>query len=125
MVAPAKRSQYRIVLRGECGELITSALADFVVESGGGWTAFTASVRDESELYGLLDRIEDFALHVVSLNELGAVALRPGETDGCRLTFATAAQPPLSGSAAPRPVIRPSWKASSTRPPTLSSPALT
>ena len=31
-----------------------------------------AVVRDDSELYGLLDRFQDFALHVVSLNELGA-----------------------------------------------------
>ena len=36
-----------------------------------------ASVRDESELYGLLERFQDFALHIVSLNELGADVLRP------------------------------------------------
>ena len=31
-----------------------------------------AVVRDDSELYGLLDRFQDFALRVVSLNEIGA-----------------------------------------------------
>ena len=36
-----------------------------------------ASVRDESELYGLLDRFQEFALHIVSLNELGPDVLRP------------------------------------------------
>jgi hypothetical protein len=36
-----------------------------------------ASVRDESELYGLLDRLQEFALHIVSLNELGPEVLRP------------------------------------------------
>jgi hypothetical protein len=29
-----------------------------------------ASVRDESELYGLLDRLHELTLHIVSLNEL-------------------------------------------------------
>ena len=36
-----------------------------------------ASVRDESELYGLLDRFQEFALHIVSLNELGPDVLQP------------------------------------------------
>jgi hypothetical protein len=36
-----------------------------------------ASVRDESELYGLIDRLQEFALHIVSLNELGSDVLRP------------------------------------------------
>jgi hypothetical protein len=28
-------------------------------------------VRDESEFYGLLDRFQDLALHIVHLDELG------------------------------------------------------
>lgn len=63
LAAPAELRQYRIVLRGECGELMTSVLDDSMVESGRGWTTVMASVRDESELYGLLDRLQDFALH--------------------------------------------------------------
>jgi 4-carboxymuconolactone decarboxylase len=108
LIAPARPSQYRIVLRGECGELIATALADFKVESGRGWTTFIASVRDESELYGLLDLLEDFALHVVSVNELGAGVLRPGE-DGrqpadLRRGNATSAEW-LRGAAAGDPAI--------------------
>jgi hypothetical protein len=41
-----------------------------------------ASVRDESELYGLIDRLQEFALHIVSLNELGPDVLRPGTALG-------------------------------------------
>jgi hypothetical protein len=41
-----------------------------------------ASVRDESELYGLLDRFHDFGLHIVSLNELGADVLRSRSAAG-------------------------------------------
>lgn len=64
--------RYRIILRGECGPLMAGVLGDVLVESGHGWTCVMALVRDDSELYGLLDRFQDFALHVVSLNELGA-----------------------------------------------------
>jgi len=63
---------YRIILRGECGPLMAGVLDDVLVESCRGWTCVMALVRDDSELYGLLDRLQDFALHVVSFNELGA-----------------------------------------------------
>jgi hypothetical protein len=71
------RSRYRIILRGECKHLLAGLLDELLVESGHGWTCVIASVRDESELYGLLERFQEFALHIVSLNELGADALRP------------------------------------------------
>jgi hypothetical protein len=70
-------TRYRIILRGECKHLLTGLLDELVVESGHGWTCVMASVRDESELYGLLERFQEFALHIVSLNELGADVLRP------------------------------------------------
>jgi hypothetical protein len=40
-------------------------------------TSAVVAVRDPSELYGLLDRFADLALHIVSLNDLGPCA--PGE----------------------------------------------
>jgi hypothetical protein len=70
-------SRYRIILKGECKHLLTGLLDELQVESGHGWTCVIASVRDESELYGLLERFQEFALHIVSLNQLGADALRP------------------------------------------------
>jgi len=71
------RWQYRIILRGECGQLLAGVLDDVAIESCRGSTCVTASVRDEFELYGLLDRFEEFALHIVSLNELGADVTGP------------------------------------------------
>jgi hypothetical protein len=71
------RRRYRIILRGDCRQLLTDIVEDFAVESCRGWTCIVASVRDESELYGLLDRFQEFALHIVSLNELGSDVLRP------------------------------------------------
>ena len=76
MTAPAWPRQYRIILQGECKQLLTGLLGDLSVQTGRGWTCVMASVRDESELYGLLERFQEFALHIVSLNELGAVADR-------------------------------------------------
>jgi hypothetical protein len=64
--------QYRIVLRGECGLLLAGIADELAVESSGGRTRVVVSVRDESEFYGLLDRLHDLALHIISLSELGA-----------------------------------------------------
>jgi alkylhydroperoxidase/carboxymuconolactone decarboxylase family protein YurZ len=72
MTPPAVPSRrYRIILRGECKHLLTGILDGLLVETCRGWTCVMASVRDESELYGLLERFQEFALHIVSLNELG------------------------------------------------------
>jgi alkylhydroperoxidase/carboxymuconolactone decarboxylase family protein YurZ len=68
-VVPGRR--YRIILRGECKHLLAGILDGLLVETCRGWTCVMASVRDESELYGLLERFQEFALHIVSLNELG------------------------------------------------------
>jgi hypothetical protein len=76
--------RYRIVLRGECQQLLAGLWEGCVVELGRGWTCILASVRDESELYGLLERLQEFALHIVSLNELGADVLRPPSVLGGR-----------------------------------------
>lgn len=76
MTPPTGRHRYRIILRGECSQLLAGVFDDLLIETCRGWTCVTASVRDESEFYGLLDRFQEFALHIVSLNELGADVLR-------------------------------------------------
>jgi alkylhydroperoxidase/carboxymuconolactone decarboxylase family protein YurZ len=65
------RRRYRIILRDECRHLLTGILDEALIATCRGWTCVVASVRDESELYGLLERFQEFALHIVSLNELG------------------------------------------------------
>jgi hypothetical protein len=67
--------RYRIILRDECGPLIAALFGDAAIESSCGRTCIIAAVRNDSGLYSLLDRIQDLALHIVSLNELG------GETE--------------------------------------------
>ena len=67
--------QYQLILRGECGPLTAWLFGDAVIESGDGCTSVIFSARDDSELYGLLDRIQDVALHLISLNQIGSSSL--------------------------------------------------
>jgi Carboxymuconolactone decarboxylase family len=68
--------RYRIVFRGECGHVFADVPGDVTIESRDGYTCLVATVRDQSEFYGLLDRFEDLALLPVSIGELG-----PGRLD--------------------------------------------
>jgi hypothetical protein len=63
---------YQIVFRGECGKVLAGILDDAEIESRHGYTCVVATMRDQSEFYGLLDRFADVALLPVSLIELGA-----------------------------------------------------
>ena len=77
MSTPSAAHRYRIVVRDDCGDLLASLFEGLAIEPGGPGgpggdrTSVVASVRDESELYGLLDRFHELSLHIVSLNELG------------------------------------------------------
>jgi hypothetical protein len=71
MSMPSTVQRYRIVVRDDCGDLLASLVEGLAIESGGDRTSVVASVRDESELYGLLDRFHELSLHIVSLHELG------------------------------------------------------
>ena len=86
MTAPDDQVQrYRIVARGESPVLLGGVADGLQIESGRGWTSVVASVRDESELWGLLGRFQDLAMHLVSINELGAAVMRsPAVTGGPR-----------------------------------------
>jgi hypothetical protein len=64
--------RYQIVFRTECGRTLAGILDDAVIESRQGYTRVVATVRDQSEFYGLLDRFADLALQPVSLVQLGA-----------------------------------------------------
>jgi len=79
MSTPGAVHRYRIVVRDDCRDLLASLVEGLAIEPGGpagDRTSVIASVRDESEFYGLLDRFHELALHIVSLNELGPCAAR-------------------------------------------------
>jgi len=62
--------RYQIVFREECASSLAGIVADAVIESRPGHTCVVATVRDQSEFYGLLDRFAGLALRPVSLVEL-------------------------------------------------------
>lgn len=74
MHRPSSRSrpilQYRIVVHGEFGEMLTAAFADVSVSIGAGRSVLLATVQDSQELYGLLDRLRD---HGVAIEEVTPV----------------------------------------------------
>jgi hypothetical protein len=70
----APRVGYRIVVRGEFGDLLAAAFDDMTVSTGGNQTVLTGRLRNSQELYGVLDRLRDLGVHLehVSKAEKGS-----------------------------------------------------
>jgi len=58
---------YQICVRGRLGERFGSALEGMLLQTGSATTTFTGEVRDQSQLYGLLQRVSDLGLELVSV----------------------------------------------------------
>jgi hypothetical protein len=58
---------YRISVRGRVSQRLGSAVEGMRLEPGATETAFTGEIRDQSQLYGLLDRVRDLGLELVSV----------------------------------------------------------
>ena len=58
---------YRICIRGRVTERIGSAFEGMRLEAGATETGFTGEIRDQSQLYGLIDRVRDLGLELVSV----------------------------------------------------------
>ncbi len=58
---------YRICIRGCITERLGSAVEGMRRQAGATETAFTGEIRDQSQLYGLLDRVRDLGLELVSV----------------------------------------------------------
>jgi hypothetical protein len=60
-------TMYQICIRGRVSERLGSALEGMSLEAGATETAFTGEIRDQSQLYGLLDRVRDLGLELISV----------------------------------------------------------
>jgi hypothetical protein len=60
-------TRYRICVRGRVSERLGSAFEGMQLESGATETGFFGEVRDQSQLFGLLDRVRDLGLELVSV----------------------------------------------------------
>ena len=70
-------SRYRIVLRGRLSERFESAFDGMTLEHGPNRTVLIGDVRDQAQLYGLIDRLQEFGI------ELLAVEPADGSDGGC------------------------------------------
>jgi hypothetical protein len=75
-VPPASRQRYDIVVRGRLSARYESAFDGVTLESRHGKTMLRLDLADQSQLYGLLNRLRDFGMELISVN----VAL--GTSDG-------------------------------------------
>jgi hypothetical protein len=79
---------YRIVIDGELSGRFALAFDGMTVQSGAGQTEITGMVVDQSQLHGLLDRVGEFGLDLVSVNAIvdedppADPQLGPGDTAG-------------------------------------------
>jgi hypothetical protein len=64
----ASRQRYDIVIRGRLSKRYESAFDGVTFEPRPGQTTLRADIVDQSQLYGLLNRLRDFGIELVSVN---------------------------------------------------------
>jgi len=64
----ADGGSYEIVVRGRLSERFASALPGLELQARPGATALVGEFRDQAQLFGVLQRLGDFGIEVVSVN---------------------------------------------------------
>lgn len=64
------QGRYQVVVRGRLGEHLASAFGHLDVDSRPGQTALTGMFADQAQLYGLLGQLQDFGIHLISVNAI-------------------------------------------------------
>jgi hypothetical protein len=64
----ARDTEYRLVIRGEIGERFGLLFEGMRLERDRGTTVITGAVRDQSHLHGLIERVDELGLELVSVN---------------------------------------------------------
>jgi hypothetical protein len=60
---------YRIAVRGRLTERLGSAFEGLALEPGRELTVLVGEIRDQAHLYGVLDRVRNLGLELVSVSE--------------------------------------------------------
>jgi hypothetical protein len=73
-------ARYRIVLRGRLSERFESAFDGMSLEHGPNRTVLVGNVRDQAQLYGLLDRLQEFGIELLAVEsaEIPDASSEPG-----------------------------------------------
>jgi hypothetical protein len=67
-VSSSSGHRYEIVVRGRLSRRHEGALDGVTLEPGPGRTALRAELVDQSQLYGLLNRLRDLGMELLSVN---------------------------------------------------------
>ena len=62
-------TRYRIAVRGRLTERLGSAFDGLALEPGRELTVLVGDIRDQAHLYGVLDRVRNLGLELVSVAE--------------------------------------------------------
>jgi len=65
---PAQSHRYRLVLRGELGDSFGILFEGMQLQQIAGTTVMTGQVTDQAHLVGLIERIQDLGVELVSVN---------------------------------------------------------
>jgi hypothetical protein len=65
---PPRPTSYQIVVRGELSQRFAMTFEGMTLVVGDGHTAITGPVVDQAQLHGLLDRVGELGLELVSVN---------------------------------------------------------
>jgi hypothetical protein len=61
-------TRYTIVVKGRLSERLGSAFGELELEPMSGATALSGEFVDETQLYGVIDRLRDLGMELVSVN---------------------------------------------------------
>ena len=61
-------TRYRVVVRGRVGNELFEAFDCLELHSDAGESSLTGTFADSAQLYGLLDRLQDLGIPIVSVN---------------------------------------------------------
>jgi hypothetical protein len=61
-------SRYRVVVRGRVGNELAGPFDHLEIDSNAGESSLTGAFADPAQLYGLLDRLQDLGIPIVSVN---------------------------------------------------------
>jgi hypothetical protein len=60
--------RYRVVVRGRLGEHLAGVFDHLELDQRPGQTSLTGNFADQAQLHGLLDRLRDLGIHLISVN---------------------------------------------------------
>ena len=66
---------YQICVQGRLTGRLAAALEGMTLHAGAVNTVFTGEVKDQSQLYGLLNRLQDLGLELISVQPLAETCL--------------------------------------------------